>query len=101
MKKLGNPTLFCNSLETDTNNMIINYHIRKDNQKEREVSVFKDLNFKVIAIGDSYNDTNMLGRADMGILFRAPKKIIKQFPQFEAMKEYDKLREYLKKRILH
>ena len=92
MKKLGNPTLFCNSLETDDNNMIVDYHIRQDNQKEREVAAFQDLNFKVIAIGDSYNDSNMIKRADVGIFFRAPEKILKQFSQFKAMKEYKELR---------
>lgn len=92
MKKLGNPTLFCNSLETDDSNMIIDYHIRQDNQKECEVTAFQDLNFKVVAIGDSYNDSNMIKRADIGIFFRAPEKILKQFPQFKAMREYKELK---------
>ena len=96
MKKLGNPTLFCNSLETDCDDMIVNYHMRQDNQKEREVTAFQDLNFKVVAIGDSYNDSNMIRRADIGIFFRAPEKILKQFPQFKAMKEYKELRACLR-----
>ena len=95
IEKLGNPALFCNLLEIDDNNMIISHRMRQDNQKEKVVAACKDLKFQVVAIGDSYNDTVMLARADKGILFRAPEKISKEFPQFILVHEYDKPKKYI------
>ena len=95
IEKLGNPALFCNLLEIDDNNMIISHRMRQDNQKEKVVAACKDLKFQVVAIGDSYNDTVMLARADKGILFRAPEKISKEFPQFILVHEYDELKKYI------
>jgi phosphoserine/homoserine phosphotransferase len=97
ISKLGHPILFCNSLVIDDNDMIIDYQMRQDNQKEKTIAAFGNLNFEVVAIGDSYNDTTMLKQADRGILFRAPEKIIKQFPQFKAIKQYEKLKKYILK----
>jgi phosphoserine/homoserine phosphotransferase len=59
------------------------------------VLAFKELQFRVLAIGDSYNDTTMLGAADAGILFRPPDNVAAEFPQFPVMREYDELREYI------
>ena len=95
MKKLNNPTLFCNSLITDKNNMIIDYHLRVRDGKRRAVSAFKELGFFVISIGDSYNDTSMLGEADLGILFRPPENIINEFPEFKVLEEYAELKSYI------
>ena len=61
MQQLGLPTLFCHSLEADAAGMLVNYHLRMPNQKQEAVKRFKELNFKVVAAGDSYNDTAMLG----------------------------------------
>ncbi|MCG6873100.1 MAG: bifunctional phosphoserine phosphatase/homoserine phosphotransferase ThrH, partial [Gammaproteobacteria bacterium] len=62
-------------------------------QKRRAVLAFRDLKFRTIAAGDSYNDTSMLGAADAGILFRPPDKVIADFPQFPVTREYAQLRE--------
>jgi len=95
MKKLGYPTLLCHSLEMDEKNFITHYHLRIEDPKKKAVKAFKDLNFNVIAIGDSYNDTTMLKEAHIGILFKSPENIQKEFPQFKALKEYSELKAYL------
>lgn len=95
MAKLGNPTLFCNSLSVDANNHIVDYHIRKKDGKREAVLAFRALNFRIIAMGDSYNDTTMLVEADHGILFRPPDNVIAEFPQFPVMREYGPLKQHL------
>ncbi|HNV90145.1 MAG TPA: bifunctional phosphoserine phosphatase/homoserine phosphotransferase ThrH, partial [Thauera aminoaromatica] len=72
MKQLGMPTLFCHSLEADAGGILVDYHLRMPDQKREAVRRFKELNFKVAAAGDSYNDTAMLGEAHGGILFHPP-----------------------------
>lgn len=96
MKKLGNPTLFCNSLEVDSNNMVIDYHLRQPDGKRKAVIGFRSMGFNTICTGDSYNDTTMLIEADHGILFHAPKNIREEFPQFPAFDDYDDLKEHIK-----
>ncbi len=82
MQKLGWPTLFCHSLEIGPKGDVVNYKLRMKDQKKAAVEAFKKLNFKVIAAGDSYNDTSMLCAADAGILFCPPDNVKKEFPQF-------------------
>ncbi len=96
MKKLGNPTLFCNFLEVNANGFIRNYHLRQADGKRKAVIALKQLAFRVIAIGDSYNDTTMLEEADTGILFKSPQNVVDEFPQFPVKYEYAELREYLR-----
>ncbi len=91
MKKLGYPTLFCHNLIINDSNKIVDYTLRMKDQKRESVKKFHELNFKVIAAGDSYNDTNMLKEADKGILFCPPEKVIKEFPQFPVTLNYDAL----------
>ena len=74
MRQLGLPTLFCHSLEVDADGMLVDYRLRMPDQKREAVKRLKELNFKVVAAGDSYNDTAMLGEADRGILFHPPGK---------------------------
>jgi phosphoserine/homoserine phosphotransferase len=93
MAQLGYPTLFCHRLEADADGMVVNYHLRLPNQKKESVKRFKELNFKVIAAGDSYNDTAMLAEADAGILFHAPENVIREFPQFRVTNTYEELRQ--------
>jgi len=93
MKKLGYPTLFCHDLETDKNNMITNYRLRINNMKKKTVSAFKTMNYEVIAVGDSYNDIEMLKEANQGLLFRPPEKVVREFPQFPIVTEYSDLKE--------
>lgn len=92
MRQLGMPTLFCHKLEADRDGFLVNYHLRMPNQKQEAVRRFKEINFKVVAAGDSYNDTNMLKEAHAGILFRAPANVVAEFPQFPVETEYAGLR---------
>jgi phosphoserine/homoserine phosphotransferase len=95
MLKLGLPTLFCNTIAVDANNNIVGYQLRQIDGKRKAVAALQSLEFRVIAMGDSYNDTTMLGAADAGILFRPPANIVAEFPQFPVLHEYDRLREFL------
>lgn len=92
MQQLGMPALFCHKLESDNNGFLVNYHLRMPNQKKEAVQRFKELCFKVIAAGDSYNDTAMLGEAHAGILFHPPQNVIDEFPQFPVTMNYTELR---------
>lgn len=92
MRQLGWPTLFCHSLEADKDGFLVNYHLRMPNQKQEAVRRFKELNFKVVAAGDSYNDTAMLGEAHGGILFHPPENVVREFPQFPVTMDYSALR---------
>ncbi|MCP4436097.1 MAG: bifunctional phosphoserine phosphatase/homoserine phosphotransferase ThrH [Actinomycetia bacterium] len=91
MAQLGWPTVFCHSLEVDDHGRITNYRLRQEDQKRHAVKAFHGLNYRVIAAGDSYNDTTMLAEADHGFLFRAPDNVISEFPQFPALTGYDEL----------
>ena len=88
MRQLGWPTLFCHRLECDDADRVVNYHLRQPDQKRKAVQAFHQLNFRVIAAGDSYNDTSMLGEADAGILFCPPSNVIEEFPQFPVAMTY-------------
>ena len=92
MRQLGMPTLFCHKLEANDKGILVNYHLRMPNQKKEAVQRFKEINFKVIAAGDSYNDTAMLGEAHAGILFHPPENVIREFPQFPVSMNYAELR---------
>ncbi len=93
MAQLGYPTLLCHRLEADTTEKIVSYKIRLKDHKRQAVIAFQGLNFRVIAAGDSYNDTAMLKQADVGILFKAPDNVIAEFPQFTSVVEYEELKE--------
>jgi phosphoserine / homoserine phosphotransferase len=90
MRQLGFPTLLCHRLVV-ADDRIIDYSLRMADQKRCAVQALHGLNYRVIAAGDSYNDTAMLAEADAGFLFHAPANIITQFPQFPAVDEYDQL----------
>ena len=72
--------------------MVTDYHIRQKDPKRQSVKAFHGLNYRVIAAGDSYNDTTMLAEADRGILFRPPQNVIDEFPQFPVVTSYDDFR---------
>lgn len=93
MAKLEFPTHFCNTLEVDQDNMIVDYHLRLHDGKRRAVAAFKELGFHVIAIGDSYNDTAMLAEADAGVLFRPSQNVVADFPQFHITHSYGELQD--------
>jgi phosphoserine / homoserine phosphotransferase len=90
MQQLGWPTLLCHRLVVE-NDGIVDYQIRVPEQKQKAVAALKLLNYRVIAAGDSFNDTAMLGEADVGFLFHAPESIQQQFPQFKAVDDYGEL----------
>jgi len=93
MAKLGQPTLFCHKLMVAAHGgKITGYKLRQQDPKRRSVEAFKQLNFRVFAAGDSYNDTSMLAAADAGFLFRAPENVRQEFPQFEHTQDYALLR---------
>ena len=90
MVHLGMPTVFCHRLVVE-NDRIVDYRLRQRDHKRRAVEAFHGLNYRVIAAGDSYNDTSMLGAADFGLLFKSPANVRAEFPQFPAVDEYDEL----------
>jgi len=99
MRKLGYPTLFCNYLEVDKSGFIKNYRLRKREGKMKAIEALRSLGFKVIAIGDSYNDITMLKGADVGFLFKASDKVRKEFPRFPDAQSYGELKSLLEKYI--
>ena len=88
MEQLGWPTIFCHDLEINDEGSVVNYRLRQPDQKRKAVAAFQRLNYRVIAAGDSYNDTTMLGEADKGFLFRSPDNVKDEFPQFKSAEEY-------------
>ncbi len=92
MRQLGYPTLFCHRLGIAADGRIEAYHLRMPDQKREAVKRFHELRFKVIAAGDSYNDTSMLAEADRGILFCPPQNVIDEFPQFPVTMDYGQLK---------
>ncbi len=93
MKQLGYPTLLCHKLEVDGQGRITDYTLRQRDPKRQSVRAFQLLNYRVIAAGDSYNDTTMLTQAEAGILFKSPQNVIEEFPQFPAVHEYAELKQ--------
>ena len=91
MRQLAWPTIFCHQLEVAADGRITDYKLRQPNQKQKAVAAFQSLNYRVLAAGDSFNDTTMLGQANAGFFFHAPKSIQEQFPQFPAYDRYDDL----------
>lgn len=99
MEKLLRPTLFCNSLVVDDKGRVADYALRQKDGKRHVVKALKSLNYRVVAMGDSYNDVTMLKEADAGFLFRPPENVKAEFPQFPVAEGYDTLREYLEKAL--
>lgn len=98
MRQLGWPALMCHRLIVE-NDRITDYAIRIPEQKQRAVAAFKSLNYRVVSAGDAYNDTRMLGEADVGFLFHAPENVKQQFPQFRAVEEYPDLMRLIREAI--
>jgi phosphoserine/homoserine phosphotransferase len=87
LRQLGWPTLLCHRLVVE-NDRIVDYQLRIREQKREAVAAFKRMNYHVISAGDSFNDTAMLLEANVGILFRAPDNVRREFPQFKAVEAY-------------
>lgn len=90
MRHLGMPTIFCHQLIVN-DDRIVDYRLRQADQKRHAVEAFRGLNYRVVAAGDSFNDSAMLGAAHAGFWFHAPDSIAAQFPQFPTTNTYDEL----------
>lgn len=97
MRQLGWPTLLCHRLDVDAQGRVVDYNLRQKDPKRQAVKAFHSLNYRVIAAGDSYNDTTMLSEAEAGILFKAPQNVIEEFPQYPAVHTYEELKEEFRK----
>ncbi|MCB1707754.1 MAG: bifunctional phosphoserine phosphatase/homoserine phosphotransferase ThrH, partial [Halioglobus sp.] len=86
------PTLFCHRLVTDESGRVVDYKLRQKDPKRASVQALHSLNYRVIAAGDSYNDTTMLGEADVGFLIHAPQNVIDEFPQFQSVANLEELK---------
>ncbi|MCG6909944.1 MAG: bifunctional phosphoserine phosphatase/homoserine phosphotransferase ThrH [Deltaproteobacteria bacterium] len=91
MKKLGWPTLFCNSLTVDREGAVVDYNLRQKDGKRQTVLSLKQLEYEIIAVGDSYNDITMLKEAEQGILFNPPDSVRDEYPELPATYSYDEL----------
>ena len=89
MKKLGMPTIFCNTLEVGENGEIIGYKMRIEKSKLATVKALQSIGFETIAAGDSFNDLGMIEASKAGFLFRSTEQIKKDYPQYPAFEEYD------------
>jgi phosphoserine / homoserine phosphotransferase len=100
MEQLERPTIFCHSLEVNGNGMISGYRLRQKDAKRETAKALKNLNYEVIAFGDSYNDINMLKEADEGILFRPPQNVMNDYPEFKVMYEYAEMKKFLQNKFM-
>jgi phosphoserine/homoserine phosphotransferase len=95
MQKLGWPTLFCHTLSIDTDGSITGYKLRQKDSKREAVISLKNLNYKTMAVGDSYNDITMLKEADNGILFNPPDNVKNEYPDFPVSFSYESLKDII------
>ncbi|MBQ7598172.1 MAG: bifunctional phosphoserine phosphatase/homoserine phosphotransferase ThrH [Clostridia bacterium] len=100
MKKLGMPTIFCNTLEVARNGEITGFHMRVEKSKYTTVKALQSIGFETIASGDSYNDLGMIQASKAGFLFKSTEHIKKDYPDIPAFETYDELLGAIKKVIL-
>ena len=99
MKKLGLPTIFCNSLEVAENGEITGYRMRVENSKYSTVKALQSIGFETIASGDSHNDLGMIKASKAGFLFKSTEQIKKDNSELPAYETYDELMEAIKKAL--
>ena len=99
MEKLGQPTIFCNTLQVSDNGEIIGYKMRCENSKLTTVKALQSIGFETIASGDSFNNPGMIKASKAGFLFRSTEKIIQDYPQFPAFTEYSELLDAIKNNL--
>ena len=99
MKKLGWPTIFCNSLEVAEDGEITGYRMRVENSKYSTVKALQSIGFETIASGDSHNDLGMIKASKAGFLFKSTEQIKKDNPELEAYETYEQLMEAIKKAL--
>jgi len=97
IEKLGWPSLFCNTLTIGSNGMIADYNLRQNDGKQKVVLALQSLNYKVIAIGDSYNDITMLKAAESAILFCPPDNVKQEYGEFPTAFTYEDLKDRIQK----
>lgn len=99
MKKLGWPTIFCNSLEVAEDGIITGYKMRVENSKLTTVKALQSIGFETIASGDSHNDLGMIMASKAGFLFRSTDEIKQAYPELPAYETYEELMEAIKKAL--
>ena len=99
MKKLGWPTLFCNTLKVADSGEITGYRMRCEKSKLTTVRALQSIGYDTIAAGDSFNDLGMIQAGKAGFLFRSTEQIKKDYPQYPAFDEFDELLEAIKKEL--
>jgi len=92
MAQLGFPLLLCHRLEVE-GDRVVGYTLREPDSKRAAVKAFHQLHYRVVAAGDSYNDTAMLAEADAGILVSPPPRVVAEFPQFPVTRGYEELQQ--------
>ena len=99
MKKLGYPTIFCNSLEVAEDGEITGFKMRIENSKLTTVKALQSIGYRTIASGDSHNDLGMIKASKAGFLFRSTEEIKKEYPELPAFETYDELMDAIKKAL--
>lgn len=99
IRQLGRPTLLCHHLTTDSEGNITDYNLRQEDGKKHVVDALQNLNYKVIAIGDSYNDVSMLRKADFGILYNPPQNVADEHPDLKVVKTFPSLKRIISQLI--
>lgn len=99
MKKLGYPTIFCNSLEVAEDGEIIGFKMRIENSKLTTVKALQSIGYDTIASGDSHNDLGMIKASKAGFLFRSTDEIKKEYPELPAFETYDELMTAIKEAL--
>lgn len=100
MKKLGWPTIFCNSLKIDDRGMLSGMNMRIDDGKRKAIEALRSINYRTFAAGDSYNDLTMISTADSGALFRAPENILVEHPELPLCTTYDEFYSIIEKFVM-
>ena len=99
MKKLGYPTIFCNSLEVAEDGEITGFKMRIENSKLTTVKALQSIGYDTIASGDSHNDLGMIKASKAGFLFRSTDEIKKEYPELPAFETYDELMAAIKEAL--
>ncbi len=99
IKKLGMPTIFCNSLTVAENGEIVGYNMRCENSKLTTVKALQSIGYDTIASGDSFNDLGMIKASKAGFLFKSTDKIKNDYPELEAFENYGELLAAIKKAL--
>ena len=101
IEKLGRPLVFCHNFTVDSNGMITDYNLRQPDPKRKVVEAFQNLKYKVVGIGDSYNDMGMIEQADKGIFYCPPESVVRDYPQYPVTSDYSELEALIKDSLVN